>query len=78
MSERFELSFKNKEARMWVYFAVPTLIIGIIIIYTSERNYYQWILYFAFLTIFYIWRFFSGGRGRKKKKIFLNDRSAFI
>ena len=39
MSERFELSFKNKDVPMWFYLAVPTIIIGIIIIYYGEQNY---------------------------------------
>ena len=64
MSKRFELSFKNKEVRMWVYLAVPTLIIGIIIIYYGEQNYY-YIPLFLFWIIFYIWRF---SYRRKQKK----------
>ncbi|KQL38857.1 hypothetical protein AN960_12845 [Bacillus sp. FJAT-25509] len=60
--------FKNKEDRMWVYLAVPTFIIGIIIIYYSELNYYQWILFQAFLAIFYIWRFFYRRKRKKEEK----------
>ncbi|SER97419.1 hypothetical protein SAMN05518872_1032 [Psychrobacillus sp. OK032] len=56
--------FKNKEDRMWVYLAVPTFIIGTIIIYYGEGN-YHWILFWAFLATFYIWRFFYR---RKRKK----------
>ena len=63
MSERFELSFKNKEVRMWFYLAVPTIIIGIIIIYYGEQN-YRYIPLLVFWTIFFIWRFFY----RRKQK----------
>ncbi|MCZ8540204.1 hypothetical protein [Psychrobacillus psychrodurans] len=67
MSERFELSFKNKEVRMWFYLAVPAFIIGCIFIFYGEQK-YQYIplsvLVIAW-TIFYIWRFFYR---RKQKK----------
>jgi L-asparagine transporter-like permease len=59
--------FKNKEVRIWVYLAVATFIIGIIIIYYGERN-YQWILFWAFLTIFYIWRIFYRRKRKKEEK----------
>lgn len=39
MSERFELSFKNKEVRMWFYLAVPAFIIGSILIFYGGQNY---------------------------------------
>lgn len=68
MSERFELSFKNKEVRMWCYLAIPTLIIGIIIIYCGEQK-YQYIPLFVFWTIFYIWRFFYRRKQRKEGEI---------
>lgn len=68
MSERFELNFKNKEVRMWLYLAVPTFIIGSIILFYGEQK-YQYIrllvLVVAF-AIFYIWRFFYR---RKQKKL---------
>jgi len=67
MSERFELSFKNKEVRVWFYLAVPTLIIGIIIIYYGEQN-YQYIPLLVFWTIFYIWRFFYRRKRKKEEK----------
>jgi len=69
MSERFELSFKNKEVRMWFYLAVPSFIIAITLIYYGEQN-YQFIPLIVFWTVFYIWRFLyrrqqkkEGGKG---------------
>jgi hypothetical protein len=38
MSERFELSFKNKEVRMGFHLAVPTFTIGSLIIFYGEKN----------------------------------------
>ena len=67
MSERFELSFKNKEVRMWCYLAVPATIIGIIIIYYGEQN-YQYIPLLVFWTIFFIWRFFYRRKQKREGK----------
>ncbi|MCM3711755.1 hypothetical protein [Sporosarcina luteola] len=64
MSERYELSFKNKEVRMYVYLVVPTLIIASILIFYGEQN-YHFIPLLAFLIIFYVWRYFYR---RKRKK----------
>ncbi|WP_036659334.1 hypothetical protein [Paenisporosarcina sp. HGH0030] len=69
MSERFELSFKNKEVRMWFYLAVPAFIIGSIIIFYGEQK-YQYIRLLVLViawTIFYIWRFFY--RKEQKKEV---------
>ncbi|WP_391203312.1 hypothetical protein [Psychrobacillus sp. L4] len=64
--------FKNKEDRMWVYLAVPTFIIGTIIIYYGERN-YQYIALLVFWTIFYLWRFFlQKETEERRKKFFLS------
>ena len=68
MSERFELSFKNKEVRMWFYLAVPAFIIEIIFIFYGEQK-YQYIPLLVLVitwTIFYIWRFFTVRNRRKK------------
>ncbi|QFF99949.1 hypothetical protein PB01_14580 [Psychrobacillus glaciei] len=62
--------FQNKKDRMRVYLAVPTLIIGFILIYYGELN-YQYFALLVFWTIFYLWRFFTKGNRRKKKKILL-------
>lgn len=73
MSERFELSFKNKEVRMWFYLAIPTIIIGIIIIYYGEQDsrhirLFQYIPLLMFWTIFYLWRFFYRSKQKNKGK----------
>ncbi|MGD6968349.1 hypothetical protein ACQCVP_18110 [Rossellomorea vietnamensis] len=70
MNQRFELSFKNKEVRMWIYLAVPTFIVGAILIFYGD-GYYHWIPYLLFLTIFYIWRFFYR---RKRKNNMLHSK----
>ena len=60
MSERFELSFKNKEVRMWFYLMVPTFIIGSIFIFYGEQK-YQYIPLLVLVivwTVFYLWRYF--------------------
>ncbi|MGE6489821.1 hypothetical protein [Paenisporosarcina sp. NPDC076898] len=68
MSERFELSFKNKQVRMWFYLAVPTFIIASIIIFYGEQKYQYvgWLVLVIALAIFYTWRFFTRGNKRKK------------
>lgn len=66
MSERFELSFKNKEVRMWFYLVIPAFIIGSLIIFYGDQK-YQYIRFLVLViawVIFYIWRFFY----RKKQK----------
>ena len=71
MSERFELSFKNKEVRMGFYLAVPMFIIGSLIIFYGEQK-YQYIpllLLVITWTFFNIWRFYY----RKKKKIVVKN-----
>ncbi|QFG00016.1 hypothetical protein PB01_14930 [Psychrobacillus glaciei] len=69
MSERFELSFKNKEVRMWFYLAVPAFIIGSILIFYGGQNYPYIPLSVLVITytIFYIWRFFY--RRKQKKEV---------
>lgn len=59
--------FKNKEDRMWVYLALPTFIIGTIIIFYGEQN-YQYIALLVFWTIFYLWRFFYRRKQKKEGK----------
>lgn len=67
MSERFEVSFKNKEVRMWFYLGIPAIMITIIISFYGEQK-YQYIPDYAFLIIFIIWRFFTEGRRSKKER----------
>lgn len=59
MNERFDLSFKNKEVRMWLYIMMPTFIIGcLLLIFGDYKDQY---IRFSVLVIgiigFYIWRF---------------------
>ncbi|GGA24417.1 hypothetical protein [Psychrobacillus lasiicapitis] len=67
MSERFDLSFKNKEVRVWFYLAIPTFIIVSIIIFYTEQN-YQFIPILVFWMIFYIWRFFHRRKQKKEQR----------
>jgi heme O synthase-like polyprenyltransferase len=59
--------FKNEENRMWVYLAVPTFIIGTLIIYYGEQK-YQYIALLGFWAIFYLWRFFYRRKQKKERK----------
>ena len=80
MSERFELSFKNKEVRMGFYLAVPTFIIGSLIIFYGEQK-YQFICLLLLViawTFFYIWRFFTARNRRKKLKILIELQQRFV
>lgn len=66
MNERFDLSFKNKEVRMWLYIMVPTFLIGsLLLIFGDYKDQY---IRFSVLVIaiigFYIWRFIY----RRKQK----------
>ncbi|MFJ5771675.1 hypothetical protein [Psychrobacillus sp. NPDC093180] len=67
MSERFDLSFKNKEVRVYLYLAIPTFILGSILIFYSEKN-YQFIPLLVFWTIFNIWRFVHRRKQKKERK----------
>ena len=67
MSERFELSFRNEEVRMWVYIMAPTVIVGSFILFFGEHK-YQFIRLLLLVTAvitFYLWRFLYK---RKQKK----------
>lgn len=69
MSERFELSFKNKEVRIWLYLMLPTFIIGSIFIFWGEQK-YQYIRLLLLViawTIFFSWRFFYRKKQKKKQ-----------
>ena len=73
MSERFELSFKNKEVRMGFYIAVPTLIINTFIIFYGDQK-YQYVRLLLLVTawaIFFIWRHFY--RRNQKKEVKKSD-----
>lgn len=60
MSERFELSFKNKEVRIWLYLMIPIIVIGSVIIFYGEQEYqyFRLLILAIALLIFYTWRYF--------------------
>lgn len=66
MAERVDMSFKNKEVKMWFLIMVPVFIIGSIALFASEpaSRYLPFLIMLAGLAIYYTWRF----RYRKKKK----------
>jgi O-antigen/teichoic acid export membrane protein len=66
MSERFELSFKNKEVRIWFYIAVPYIIIGSLFLFIGgpTYNYVSLILLVIAWITSYTWRFLY----RRKQK----------
>lgn len=71
MSERFELSFKNKEVRMGFYLAVLAFIIGSIFMFYGEQKYQRYIPFLVLVitwTIFYLWRFFYRKKQKKEGK----------
>ena len=38
MNERFDLSFKNKEVRVWIYINIPFITASVILILFTEIN----------------------------------------
>ena len=65
MTNRFELSLKNKEVRMWIYIMIPTAILGFSILIFADYA-YQYLSSLVLLSawiIYYAWRF----QYRKKK-----------
>ncbi|MFC4408941.1 hypothetical protein ACFOZY_00685 [Chungangia koreensis] len=69
-SDRIELSFKNKEIRMWAFIMVPTVVVGFILLYFAEEADHfgfrvaPYVLLMLSYAFYYIWRY----RYRKKKK----------
>lgn len=66
MAERVEMSFKNKEVKMWFVIMIPVLIIGTIALFLNYPSPHsnQFIVLFLGLVTYYSWRY----RYRKKKK----------
>jgi len=60
MSDRFELSFKNKVVRMWLIIMVPTLAAELLILKFTQIPFFS----LPSWTIFFIWHYFY----RKKQK----------
>lgn len=66
MSDRFELSFKNKVVRMWLLLMIPTVIVQIFLIqFTALPREVPAVIPAIPLTIFFIWLFLHK---RKQKK----------
>ncbi len=65
----FDLSFKNKEVRMWLYIMVPTFIIGSFLLIFGEYKdqYIRFSVLVIAIIVFYTWRFFY--RRKQKGKI---------
>ncbi|HSP22801.1 MAG TPA: hypothetical protein VLQ20_10820 [Planococcus sp. (in: firmicutes)] len=65
MNERFNLSFKNKEVRMWFYIMLPIAAIGFFILFSAAYKYNNLAILLVMIgwLIYYIWRF----QYRKKK-----------
>ncbi|TAA71707.1 hypothetical protein [Planococcus salinarum] len=66
MAEQVEMSFKNKELKMWFMIMVPVIIIGTIALFINDgtTSWLQFIILFTGLVSYYTWRF----QYRKKKK----------
>lgn len=66
MAERFEMSFKNPELKMWFLIMLPVVIIGLLALLLNDgiTSWIQLIVFTAGLVTYYSWRY----RYRKKKK----------
>jgi len=66
MAERFDMSFKNKELKMWFLIMGPIFIIGSIALYNSTPS-TRWLPFLILMigyAIYYPWRY----RYRKQQK----------
>ncbi len=72
MAERVDMSFKNKEVKMWFLIMVPVFVIGSITMLTEEpaSRYLPFLILIAGWIIYYTWRF----QYRKKKKEMNNNQ----
>ncbi|GEN84993.1 hypothetical protein SLU01_33050 [Sporosarcina luteola] len=68
MSDRFELSFKNKVIKMWLVFMVPTVIVQILLLLFTEypREILAGIPSIP-TTLFFIWLYFHKRKQKKKE-----------
>lgn len=68
MSDRIEMSFKNKEIRMWFIVMVPTVLIGMAFLYVGGVGtiYHYLLLPLSIVSqlFYYIWR----SQHRKKQQ----------
>lgn len=65
MENRFDLSWKNKEVRMWIYIMIPTAIIGFSILILADYA-YQYIAALVPLSAWIV--FVYGVRNTERKK----------
>lgn len=66
MSDRFELSFKNKVVRIWLILMIPTTAIQIfLILFTEFPRVIPIIINAIFMIIFFIW-LYHHKRNQKK------------
>lgn len=66
MADRVEMSFKNKEVKMWFLIMIPVVIMGTFAIFSSDpiARFVPIFLLFGGLATYYIWRF----RYRRRQK----------
>jgi hypothetical protein len=70
MSDRFDLSFKNIEVRVWIYIMVPAITAAVLLtLFTEIENLSINLIPAISWTMYYIWRFFYR---RKQKKTTAN------
>lgn len=66
MAERFDMSFRNKEVKMWFFLMFPFIVLGAIALFTSDAS-TRWLPFLILLigyAIYYPWR----ANYRKKQK----------
>ncbi|MEK4485415.1 hypothetical protein MHH81_07380 [Psychrobacillus sp. FSL H8-0484] len=71
MSDRFELSFKNKEVRIWFVIMVPVVIGSVLFMLFTEIKYQSLVSLFPVMgwLIFYIWRYLYRRKQKKESSI---------
>ena len=66
MNDRFDLSFKNKEVRVWLGIMVPFMAAAILLrLLTEIHMLYSNAIALAAWTVFFIWRFSYRKKQRK-------------
>lgn len=70
MSDRFELSFRNKEVRIWLAIMIPATIAAVVmIIFTETTTLYSTAILTVAWLIFLGWRYFYRRRQRRETSI---------
>lgn len=66
MAERMEMSWKNKEVRMWFLIVTPFIVIGSLVLFfgAPSTRFLPSLLLIVAWAIYYSWRY----RYRKKRK----------